>query len=347
MSKDYYQILEVDRGSSDDEIKKSYRKMAMKWHPDKNPDNPQAEEKFKDCAEAFDVLSDPQKKQQYDQFGTVGGGGGNPFGGGFGGFEDIFSRFGDFFGQGGRQNRVRKGSDLRMTVSINLDEVINGANKKLKYIRQTKCSPCGGAGGKDVQKCGSCNGSGQRRVVQNTPFGTIQQQIVCNSCQGQGTQVRNPCSNCKGNGTVPNQEIVDIQIPKGAANGMTFNMSSQGNWGKNVDTFGDLIIQIEEMPDDLFKREHNNLIYDQSISVIDAILGKEIVLRAPNGDIKFTIRPGTSHKENLRIQGRGVPDLQIGRVGDLFIRVNIKMPQSLTMEERNILESLKESKNFI
>ena len=347
MSKDYYQILEVDRGSSDDEIKKSYRKMAMKWHPDKNPNNPQAEEKFKDCAEAFDVLSDPQKKQQYDQFGTVGGGGGNPFGGGFGGFEDIFSRFGDLFGQGGRQNRVRKGSDLRMTVSINLDEVINGANKKLKYIRQTKCSPCGGAGGKDVQTCSSCHGSGQRRVVQNTPFGTIQQQIVCNSCQGQGTQVRNPCSNCKGNGTVPNQEIVDIQIPKGAANGMTFNMSSQGNWGKNVDTFGDLIIQIEEMPDDLFKREHNNLIYDQSISVIDAILGKEIVLRAPNGDIKFTIRPGTSHKETLRIQGRGVPDLQIGRVGDLFIRVNIKMPQSLTIEERNILESLKESKNFI
>ena len=347
MSKDYYQILEVDRGSSDDEIKKSYRKMAMKWHPDKNPNNPQAEEKFKDCAEAFDVLSDPQKKQQYDQFGTVGGGGGNPFGGGFGGFEDIFSRFGDLFGQGVRQNRVRKGSDLRMTVSINLDEVINGANKKLKYIRQTKCSPCGGAGGKDVQTCSSCHGSGQRRVVQNTPFGTIQQQIVCNSCQGQGTQVRNPCSNCKGNGTVPNQEIVDIQIPKGAANGMTFNMSSQGNWGKNVDTFGDLIIQIEEMPDDLFKREHNNLIYDQSISVIDAILGKEIVLRAPNGDIKFTIRPGTSHKETLRIQGRGVPDLQIGRVGDLFIRVNIKMPQSLTIEERNILESLKESKNFI
>ena len=255
MSKDYYQILEVDRGSSDDEIKKSYRKMAMKWHPDKNPNNPQAEEKFKDCAEAFDVLSDPQKKQQYDQFGTVGGGGGNPFGGGFGGFEDIFSRFGDLFGQGGRQNRVRKGSDLRMTVSINLDEVINGANKKLKYIRQTKCSPCGGAGGKDVQTCSSCHGSGQRRVVQNTPFGTIQQQIVCNSCQGQGTQVRNPCSNCKGNGTVPNQEIVDIQIPKGAANGMTFNMSSQGNWGKNVDTFGDLIIQIEEMPDDLFKRD--------------------------------------------------------------------------------------------
>jgi molecular chaperone DnaJ len=347
MSKDYYQILEVDRGSSDDEIKKAYRKMAMKFHPDKNPDNPQAEEKFKDCAEAFDVLSDPQKKQQYDQFGTVGGGGGNPFGGGFGGFEDIFSRFGDFFGQGGRQNRVRKGSDLRMTVSISLDEVINGTNKKLKYIRQIKCNPCGGAGGKDVQKCSSCNGSGQRRIVQNTPFGTIQQQIVCNSCQGQGTQVRNPCSNCRGNGTVPNEEIVDIQIPKGSANGMVFNMSGNGNWGKNVDTFGDLVIQIEEIPDNLFKREHNNLIYDQLISVIDAILGKEIILKTPNGDIKFIIRSGTSHKETLRIQGRGVPDLQIGRVGDLFIRVNIKMPQSLTMEERNILESLKESKNFI
>lgn len=343
MNKDYYQILEVDRSSSSDEIKKAYRKMAMKHHPDKNGGDIDSENKFKECAEAFDVLSDPQKKQQYDQYGTVGGGGGNH--GGFGGFDDIFSRFGDFFGQH-KQSRVRKGPDLRMKVTVNLDEVITGANKKLKYIRQTKCNPCNGAGGKDVQNCTSCNGSGQRIITQNTPFGIIQQQVTCNACQGEGKQVRNICSNCKGNGTVPNQEIVDMQIPPGAANGVTFNMSTKGSWAKNVDIFGDLIIQVEEIPDAKFIREHNNLIYDQSISVLDAILGREIQLKTPNGDIKYTIRPGTSHKDTLRIQHKGVPDLQIGRVGDLFIRVEVKMPQSLTQEERNILSHLKDSKNF-
>jgi molecular chaperone DnaJ len=298
--RNYYDTLGVAKTASADEIKKSYRKMAMKYHPDKNPGDSAAEEKFKECAEAFDVLSDPQKKQEYDTYGSVGGNQGNPFGG-FG-MDDIFSRFGDFFNFGNSKKRqVRKGSDLRIKISISLTDIISGVDKKLKYIRQVKCNTCDGHGGKDLTNCGMCQGTGQRRVVQNTPFGTIQQQIVCNSCQGQGTQVRNTCSNCKGNGTVPNQEIVDIQIPKGAANGMTFNMSSQGNWGKNVDTFGDLIIQIEEIPDDLFKREHNNLIYDQIISVIDAILGKEIILKTPNGDIKFTIRPGTSHKETLRL----------------------------------------------
>lgn len=344
MSKDYYKILEVERSASADEIKKSYRKQAMKYHPDKNPGDTNAEEKFKDCAEAFEVLSDPQKKQEYDTYGTVGGSDNfNPFGGGFG---DIFSRFEDFFGFGRQQNRVKKGSDLRIKVNLNLIDVINGVDKKLKYIRQTKCNTCNGIGGRDIQNCSICSGSGVRRIIQNTPFGTIQQNVSCNSCNGSGKQIRNICNNCRGNGTTPLEETIDVHIPQGASNGMSFNMTGQGNWGRGVDQFGDLQIFIEESPDPKFRREHNNLIYTQSISVIDAIIGKEQKIVTPQGEIKFTIKPGTSHKDVLRIQGKGVPDLQVGRVGDLLITVNIKMPQNISEEEKMVLESLKESPNF-
>jgi molecular chaperone DnaJ len=346
MNKDYYQVLEVDRSSSADEIKKSYRKMAMKYHPDKNPDNPQAEEKFKECAEAFDVLSDPQKKEQYDTYGTVGNnGGGNPFGGGFNNMNDIFSRFGDFFG-GGNQRQVRRGSDLRLKVNVTLNDIINGVDKKLKYIRQVKCNTCDGMGGRDLTNCGVCQGTGQRRVVQQTPFGTIQQVISCNSCNGQGQITRTACNNCKGHGTTPNEETVEIKVPKGAINGVNFNMSQHGNWIKNGQP-GDLYILIEETPDQNFKREDNNLVYDQSISVIDAILGKEIHLTTPHGDIKFSITPGTTHGKTLRIQGKGVPDLNHnGRIGDLFLKMNIRIPQNINNEERQILNTLKESPNF-
>jgi molecular chaperone DnaJ len=345
MSKDYYKILEVERSASADEIKKSYRKQAMKYHPDKNPGDTAAEEKFKDCAEAFEVLSDPQKKQEYDTYGTVGGSDNfNPFGGG--GFNDIFSRFEDLFGFGRQQSRVKKGSDLRIKVNLNINDVINGVDKKLKYIRQVKCNTCNGVGGKDVQHCAGCNGAGVRRIIQNTPFGTIQQNITCSNCQGTGQQIRNTCSNCRGNGTTPNEETVDVHIPKGASSGMSFNMNGYGNWGKNVDVFGDLQVLIEETPDTNFRREHNNLLYTQNISVIDAIIGKEQRLATPQGEIRFTIRPGTSHKDILRIQGQGVPDLQIGRVGDLLITVNIKMPNNISDEEKMVLESLKESPNF-
>lgn len=345
MNKDYYQVLEVDRGASTDEIKKSYRKMAMKYHPDKNPDNPQAEEKFKECAEAFDVLSDPQKKEQYDTYGTVGNnGGGNPFGG-FNNMNDIFSRFGDFFG-GGNQRQVRRGSDLRIKVNVTLNDIINGVDKKLKYIRQVKCNTCDGIGGRDLTNCGVCQGTGQRRVVQQTPFGTIQQVVSCNSCNGQGQITRTSCNNCKGHGTTPNEETVDIKIPKGAINGVNFNMSQHGNWIKNGHP-GDLYIFIEETPDQNFKREDNNLVYDQSISVIDAILGKEIQLTTPHGDIKFSITPGTTHGKTLRMQGKGVPDLNHnGRIGDLFVKMNIRIPQNINNEEKQILNTLKESPNF-
>jgi molecular chaperone DnaJ len=317
----------------------------MKYHPDKNPGDSAAEEKFKECAEAFDVLSDPQKKQEYDNYGTVGGSDNfSPFGGGFG---DIFSRFEEMFGFGNRQqSRIKKGPDLRIKVNLNLNDVINGVDKKLKYVRQIKCNTCNGIGGKDVQQCGGCNGAGIRRIIQNTPFGTVQQNITCPNCSGSGQQVRNTCSNCRGNGTLPNEETVDVHIPKGASNGMSFNMNAYGNWAKGADVFGDLHILIEETPDSLFRREHNNLHYNQQVSVIDAILGKEQYLKTPQGDIKFSIKPGTSHKDVLRITGHGVPDIQVGGVGDLLITVSIKMPLELSEEEKMVLESLKHSPNF-
>lgn len=348
MSKDYYRILEVDRGSSPDEIKKSYRKMAMKYHPDKNPGDSTAEEKFKECAEAFDVLSDPQKKQEYDTYGTVGGNGGNPFGGGFG-MDDIFSRFGDFFGFGNpnqQRQQVRRGSDLRIKVNVNLSDIINGVTKKLKYTRQVKCNTCNGIGGRDMTPCGICHGSGHRKVVQQTPFGTIQQVITCTSCGGQGSVSRTNCNNCRGQGTVPNEETIDIALPKGSVDGVNLSMGQMGNWTK-MGQPGDLIIHVEEEPDPLFKRENNNLVYEQSISIIDAILGKEVQLKTPYGDMKFAVMPGTPHGKTLRVQGKGVPDLNLrGAVGDLFIRMNIKIPQNVTPSEVEILNSLKDSPNF-
>jgi molecular chaperone DnaJ len=348
MSKDYYKILEVDRNASAEDIKKSYRKMAMKFHPDKNPGDSNAEERFKECAEAFDVLSDPQKKKEYDNFGTVGGGQhGNPFGGGF---DDIFSKFGDFFGFGGGNNghrhHIRRGSDLRIKVQISLNEIINGVDKKIKYIRQVKCNTCNGMGGKDLTTCGICQGSGQRRMVQNTPFGQIQQVVTCNGCNGEGQVTRSNCNNCRGQGTVPNEENLEIKIPKGAVNGVAFNMTSQGNFVKNGQP-GDLHVIIEEIVDDKFKRESNNLIYEQTLSILDAILGKEIQLKTPQGEIKFSIQPGTEHGRVIRITGKGVPDLNMnGRTGDLFIKTIIKIPKSLSNSEREILNSLKESPNF-
>lgn len=339
MSKDYYKILNVDRNATDDEIKKSYRKMAMLYHPDRNPDNKEAEEKFKECAEAFDVLSNPSKRSEYDTYGSVGN---NQFNGGM---EDIFSRFGDFFGFGNR-NRVKKGSDLRLRVQVNLNDIINGVNKKIKYIRQVICKKCDGLGGKDISTCQSCNGSGKKRVVQNTPFGVIQQIVTCNSCSGSGQVIRTICTHCKGLGTVPNEEITEVNIPKGVINGVVLNMEQGGNYIKDGIP-GDLQIHIDEIPDINFKRDGINLIYEQNLSVVDAILGKELFISTPHGEIKFTSMSGTQPGKIFRISGKGISDInRNGLMGDLLIKVNVKIPQKVNDEERKILNELKLSSNF-
>jgi len=353
MSKDYYKILEINKGASDEEIKKAYRKMAMKHHPDRNPDNTEAEAKFKEAAEAYDVLSNPEKKSNYDRYGSSESpfGGGNPFGGGFGGhgfdMQDIFSQFGDIFGGGGGnrwKQRQKRGGDLRLKVSLTIDEILKGTVKKLKYKRQESCQSCNGKGGTDVRDCLPCGGSGRRVVVQNTPFGQIRQETGCPDCGGSGQKVINACNSCHGQGTSVKEQIVDVEIPQGVSAGMVLTMQGFGN-GIRDGVHGDLQIIIDEIKEFYFKRENNNLIIEKDISVIDAIIGSQIKVKTPHGDIPITIQPGTEHGNTLRVRGKGVPDINLG-LGDLIVKVSVKIPKSISLDEKFVLEKLKNSKNF-
>jgi molecular chaperone DnaJ len=356
MSKDYYNILGLNKGASDDEIKKAYRKKAMQFHPDKNPDNPEAESKFKEAAEAYDVLGDSQKRSNYDRFGSTDGnpfGGGNPFGeGGFGhGFsmDDIFSQFGDIFGGGYGGNRwrnsaKRKGSDLRLKVSLTIEDILKGVTKKLKYKRQESCSTCDGKGGTDVRSCLPCNGTGRRVVVQNTPFGQIRQETGCPDCNGSGKRVHNACQNCRGEGVKSKEQIVDVEIPKGVGNGIVMTMQGYGNSVRDG-VPGDLQIVIEEVRDFSYQREGNNLLVEKEISVIDAIIGSNVKVKTPHGEIPIAIEPGTEHGKKVRIVGKGVPDINLG-LGDLIITISLKIPKSISLDEKYVLEKLKNSNNF-
>jgi molecular chaperone DnaJ len=347
MSKDYYKVLGVDRNASDDEIKKTYRKLAMQYHPDKNPDNKEAEEKFKEISEAYDVLSTPDKKSNYDRFGSANGSQFNPFGGG--GMDDIFSQFGDFFGGAfdkrySGQKRQQKGSDLRIKVQLTIDEIIKGASKKIKYKKKNNCSICSGKGGTDARSCIPCNGSGFRMAVQNTPFGQVRQSVSCNNCSGKGYSIVNKCGGCHGEGTIIEEKIVDIDIPKGVSNGMQLNMNGYGNEIHNGIP-GDLVISIEEINDGTFRRENNNLIVDRTISVIDAILGNHIKVNTPQGEIPVKIEAGTEHGKVYKFRGKGIPDLNYG-LGDLYIVINVKIPKNLNLDERYLVEKLKGCKGF-
>lgn len=349
MAKDLYNILGVDRGASEDDIKKAYRKMAMKYHPDKNQDE-SAEDKFKEISSAYDVLSNDDKRSNYDRFGTTDGASQNPFGGGgFGGFnmDDIFSQFGDIFGSRGNQQNQRrqsKGGDLRIKVSLTIQEIINGCTKKLKYKRQETCQPCSGKGGTDVRDCIPCNGKGRRSVIQNTPFGQIRTDGGCPDCNMTGKIVHNKCNICKGDGTTLIEQSVDVEIPKGVSNGIQLSMSGFGNAIRDGIN-GDLQIVIDEIRDSSFKREGGNLIVDKEISILDAIMGANIKVDTPHGDIPLTIQPGTQPGTTTRLHGKGVPDISYG-LGDLIINLKVKVTTNVTMDEKYILEKLKKSNNF-
>jgi len=362
--RDYYEVLGVSKNAEDKEIKKAYRKIAMKFHPDKNPDNKNAEEKFKEAAEAYEILSDADKKARYDRFGHAGMGQGSGFSGNGMTMEDIFSQFGDIFGDsgspfesffgsggggGGRSRRVQKGSNLRIKVALSLEDIENGVTKKIKVKKQTACKTCDGSGAKDassVKNCSSCNGSGYVRRVKETFMGHMQTTSVCPTCSGAGHQITSKCSECKGDGRVYENEKIEIEIPAGVEEGMQLSMRGKGNAGKSGGPAGDLLINIEEKPHDHFAREGKNIIHDLFLNFADASLGTSVEVPTLGGKVKIKIPPGTQAGKIFRLRGKGLPSVQSYGKGDQLINVNIWTPKQLTSEEKKLLESLRDMENF-
>jgi len=366
MSKrDYYEILEIQKNSSADEIKKAYRKMAIKFHPDKNPGDKAAEEKFKEAAEAYEILSNPDKKQRYDQYGHAGVGGNGGFGGrsgsgGFGGMnmDDIFSQFGDVFGghfgggngggsRGGR--RVNRGSNLRVKVKMDLEEIANGVEKKIKVNKYVACKPCKGSGAKDgssFNTCSTCRGTGQVTRVTNTILGAMQTTSTCPTCGGEGQSITDKCTSCHGDGIVRDEEVISINIPAGVAEGMQLSVSGKGNMGARGGVAGDLIIVIEEIEHELLKRDGLNLFYDHFISFVDAAMGTQIEVPTIDGKAKVKVDAGTQSGKVLRLKAKGLPDINSYSRGDILVNINVWTPQELNKEEKAILEKLRDAENF-
>ncbi len=362
--RDYYEILGVSKSASEEEIKKAYRKMAIKYHPDKNPDDKESEEKFKEAAEAYEVLSSAQKKSQYDRFGHAGMGGaaGGGFGGGGMNMEDIFSNFGDIFGDespfgsffsggrgGGGGRRQRKGSDLRIKLKLNLEEIANGVEKKIKVKRHVACKSCQGNGSKngtDLKTCGTCQGSGQVKRVQQTMLGQMVTSSTCPTCSGEGKSVGAKCEACFGEGRVLEEEIIPIKIPSGVSNDMQLSMSSKGNVPPRGGIAGDLLIVIEEEEHEFLHRDGNNVIFDLYVSFLDAALGTSVEVPTITGKAKITLEAGTQGGKILRLKGKGIKELNGYSIGDQLVHVNIWTPKQLTIEESGLLEKLRNSANF-
>lgn len=356
--KDYYEILGVKRNASLEEIKKAYRKIALKYHPDKNPHNPTVEEKFKEAAAAYEVLGNSEKRQQYDQFGHEGvyskAGRGPSMT-----MEDIFAQFGDIFGgtpfegffRGGGQTATQRGTNLRIKLKLTLREIAQGVEKKIKVKRYAPCKACGGNGahhGTALATCSNCSGTGQaHRVVAHTMLGKVMTTIACPTCQGTGQAIQTPCSTCSAEGRIYQEEVLNLKIPAGVSQGMQLSMAGKGNVPPHGGIPGDLIISIEEKEDDLLTREGNNLHYQLHISFIEAALGSDQEVPTLSNKAKIKLPPGTQSGKVLRLRGKGIKDIDGYSIGDQLIHVQVWTPQKLTNEEKAKLESLKSSPNFV
>ncbi len=362
--RDYYEVLGVAKTATIAEIKKAYRKKAIQYHPDKNPGDKEAEEKFKEAAEAYEVLSDENKRSRYDQFGHagVGGAAGGGFGGGGMNMEDIFSQFGDIFGGhfgfgggfggsgGGRRGRrVNRGSNLRVRVKLDLKEIAHGAEKKIKVNKYIACKACNGTGaenGSSYSTCSTCGGSGHVTRVQQTFLGQMQTQSVCPNCGGEGQIITHKCKSCNGNGIVKGEEVITINIPAGVEDGMQLSVSGKGNAAARGGINGDLIVQIEEIPHEQLKRDGQNLLYDHYISIPEAILGTTIEVPTVDGKAKIKVPAGTQGGKVFRLRGKGLPSVEYHGQGDLLVNINVWTPQNLSSEEKKIMEKLMKSSNF-
>jgi len=359
--RDYYEILGIQKNASKEEIKKAYRKQALKYHPDKNPGDKTAEENFKEAAEAYEVLSNDEKRSRYDRYGHAGlGGAGNGFGGGGMTMEDIFSSFGDIFGDafggfggfGGssrRSRRVNKGSNLRVKVKLNLHEIASGAEKKIKVRKYITCTQCDGTGAADSQSyasCSTCHGTGHVTRITNTLLGQMQTTSVCPACGGDGKTIHKKCGKCYGEGIVESEEVIKINIPAGVAKGMQMTVSGKGNAPRRGGVNGDLLVVIDEDDHDELIREGNDLIYNLFISIPDAITGTHVEIPTIDSHVKIKIEPGTQPGKILRLRGKGLPEVNGYGKGDLLVNVNVWIPRDLSREDIRIIEKLKESDSF-
>jgi len=359
MSKrDYYEVLGISKSATAEEIKKAYRQKAIQFHPDKNPGDKASEEKFKEAAEAYEILSSPEKKQRYDQFGHAGMGNQGGFGGQHMTMEDIFSSFGDIFGGGGfsgfggggsRGQRVNRGSNLRIKVTLNLSEVANGCEKKLKVKKYVSCDSCHGSGAKGGSghtTCSTCKGSGQVTRISNSIFGQIQQSSTCPTCSGEGKIITQKCEKCYGEGLVQGEEVVTVKIPAGVGEGMQLSVGGKGNAARRGGVPGDLFVLIAEEEHPELIRDENDLIYNLFLSFPDLALGLTSEIPTIDGKVKVKIEAGTQPEKILRLRGKGIPDVNGYGKGDLLVKIHAWVPQKLSSEEKKQLERLQQLPNF-
>ena len=361
--RDYYEVLGVSKSADAAELKKAYRKLAVQYHPDRNPDDKTAEDKFKEAAEAYEVLSDPDKKAKYDRYGHAGVDGQGGFSGGGMTMDDIFSQFGDvfgdsgfgsFFGGGGGgaasgRQRGQKGTNLRIKVSLTLEEIAHGVHKKIKVKKEVACNTCNGSGAKDsssVKSCNTCGGNGVVRQVRNTFLGQMQTTVTCPTCNGSGKIISSFCGGCKGSGTSHGEETIDIDIPAGVEAGMQLSMRTRGNAGQKGGPAGDLIINIEEKEHEFLQRDGQNILFEQFLSFADASIGTQVEVPTLDGKVRIKIPPGTQSGKIFRLQDKGLPTVQGYGKGDQLIHVNVWTPKKLTQEERDLLEKMRSMPNF-